>query len=362
MTLLSKPELKTVLNNISNIRLTVIGDACLDIYWWADMQKSELSRETPHHNLPVVKEALSPGAAGNVAVNAKAIGCSSVRLVSLIGEDWRSQAFIKELQNRQILTDSLIASSDYLTPTYIKPLRSGYGGVVFEDPRIDFAPFTEASDLLQDQLIKAIGEAAQASDVICVSDQLAYGCITSRVREKICSLSASGVPVFVDSRDRVELFHDVIVKPNALEGWHAIKHTHGVSFPEKPTINDYREIAKHLSDKNNAPVCLTLGPDGCLWSDTGADSRSQVYVPAFKEDTEIDIVGAGDAFIASASAALAAKASVHQALQFASLVSNIIIHKLQTTGSASPEEIMNRYDQLSKEKQPYKRVLTDCDI
>ena len=32
------------------------GDGCLDVYWHADMTRSELSRETPHHNLPVVQE------------------------------------------------------------------------------------------------------------------------------------------------------------------------------------------------------------------------------------------------------------------------------------------------------------------
>ena len=48
-------------------RFAVLGDFCLDIYWHADMQKSELSRETPHYPLPIVQERMSAGGAGNVA-------------------------------------------------------------------------------------------------------------------------------------------------------------------------------------------------------------------------------------------------------------------------------------------------------
>lgn len=32
-----------------NARIGIIGDFCVDIYWHADMRKSELSRETPHY-------------------------------------------------------------------------------------------------------------------------------------------------------------------------------------------------------------------------------------------------------------------------------------------------------------------------
>ena len=62
-----------ILENIGKIRIAVIGDVCLDVYWTADMKKSVLSRETPHHPLPVVEEKMSPGGAANVIMNALAL-------------------------------------------------------------------------------------------------------------------------------------------------------------------------------------------------------------------------------------------------------------------------------------------------
>ena len=47
--------MKYDLNKLAKGRIGVIGDSCLDVYWHADMTKSELSRETPHFPLPIVQ-------------------------------------------------------------------------------------------------------------------------------------------------------------------------------------------------------------------------------------------------------------------------------------------------------------------
>ena len=61
--------MKCDLTKLGKGRIGVIGDFCLDVYWHADMTRSELSRETPHFPLPIVQERLSPGGAGNVVAN-----------------------------------------------------------------------------------------------------------------------------------------------------------------------------------------------------------------------------------------------------------------------------------------------------
>lgn len=67
-------------------RIGVIGDFCLDVYWHADMTKSELSRETPHFPLPIVQERLSPGGAGNVVMNLLALKPKAVHAVGVFGD------------------------------------------------------------------------------------------------------------------------------------------------------------------------------------------------------------------------------------------------------------------------------------
>ena len=54
--MLSKEQVKKICAGIKNARIGIIGDFCVDIYWHADMTKSELSRETPHYPLPIVGE------------------------------------------------------------------------------------------------------------------------------------------------------------------------------------------------------------------------------------------------------------------------------------------------------------------
>lgn len=70
---LSLSRLKELLQRIEGVRVGVMGDLCLDVYWHIDMRRSELSRETPHYNLPVDWERYSPGAGGNVVKNIAAL-------------------------------------------------------------------------------------------------------------------------------------------------------------------------------------------------------------------------------------------------------------------------------------------------
>jgi bifunctional ADP-heptose synthase (sugar kinase/adenylyltransferase) len=54
---------------------------------------------------------------------------------------------------------------------------------------------------------------------------------------------------------------------------------------------------------------------------------------------EIDIVGAGDAVTANLTAALAAGATLREALEIANAAASIVIHQLGTTGTASAQQI-----------------------
>ena len=71
--ILTEQQLDRILRSIQAARLLVVGDVCLDLYWYADMRRSRLSRETPHFPLPVVEERVSLGAGGNVAANLAAL-------------------------------------------------------------------------------------------------------------------------------------------------------------------------------------------------------------------------------------------------------------------------------------------------
>ena len=109
----------TAFDAIDGVRVGIIGDFCLDIYWTADMTKSELSRETPHYPLPVVGERIYPGAAGNLAANVAALCPASVGCCGVIGTDWRAEVLLRELQNRGINADGLVSEQGRFTTAYV---------------------------------------------------------------------------------------------------------------------------------------------------------------------------------------------------------------------------------------------------
>ena len=72
--MISEARLKTILNQFHDQRILVVGDFYLDAYWYIDKVRSTLSLETPWHTNPVVDQRYSPGAAGTVTNNLKALG------------------------------------------------------------------------------------------------------------------------------------------------------------------------------------------------------------------------------------------------------------------------------------------------
>jgi bifunctional ADP-heptose synthase (sugar kinase/adenylyltransferase) len=66
-------------------------------------------------------------------------------------------------------------------------------------------------------------------------------------------------------------------------------------------------------------------------------------VRAFRVEPPIDIVGAGDTFIAALGAALASGASNVEAAELACLAASITVKKIGITGAASPEELLSRF-------------------
>ena len=118
------------LNRIDSISIGVLGDLALDIYWYADMKKSELSRETPHYPLPVVREVMSLGAGGNVTANIAALKPGKLFVGGICGDDWRGEILKKRLEDIGADTSGLIVEPGRFTQAYCKPMRMGISDVI----------------------------------------------------------------------------------------------------------------------------------------------------------------------------------------------------------------------------------------
>ena len=333
---LTENRVREITEAVHNVRVCVVGDVCLDLYWYADMKRSRLSRETPHYPLPVVREVYSPGGCANVMANVRALEPKALLPVSFTGDDWRGMLLRRALSERDIPTEHILTAEKFCTPCYCKPMRMGISDVIYEDPRLDFENDVPVSPADEKRLIDALYAAARESDVIAVSDQLRCGVITPAVREALSSLARS-MPVIVDSREKAGDYTGVIVKPNEVEAAAAI----GRMLPDEPlSTEEYAEIGLALQKKNGCPVVVTLGERGALW----CDADDAVLAPTVKAEPPVDIVGAGDTFLSAFSAAFGGGVSGPEALAFANLASGVTVKKLGTTGTASCEEILQKWE------------------
>ncbi len=324
--------MENILQKIQSVKVAVIGDFCLDVYWTADMTKSELSRETPQFPLPIVEERMSPGGAGNVVCNLCALCPASVRCIGDFGKDWRGDVLVRLLQEAGAKTDGIFISDQRKTNTYIKPLKKGISDVIYEAPRLDFTNYKELPKEAEQFIIRQLDAVAKEIDVLCVCDQMPYGCITPAVRQKIIELGRMGLTVIVDSRDRIGLYEDVIVKPNDIEACRALGVKH-VTTPE-----ELLPLVRKLATKNHHPAVITAGEAGCVVSSDGVEAE---HVPAVQVIGETDICGAGDTFLSAFACAYAAGIPLKEAAAFACKASSIVVKKLKTTGTASPEELLS---------------------
>lgn len=335
---LPRQRLVEILEACAKLRVAVVGDYCLDAYWYADMTRAELSREAPLYARPVMREAYTPGGASSVACNVRSIGVPLVYALSIVGTDWRGKVLGQQFTEAGILQEYLLATPDRVTPTYCKIILEGYG-TRQEDARIDFLNPAPPSAELEDQFMANLRDIIQKVDAVAVADQLSNGLLTPRLRQALVEMAASHPEVVfvVDSRDHIQAYRHMVLKPNDLEAARVL-------FPQREAATVSREellsCGPRLQEQAERPAYITLGESGAILFE-GGSPRS---IPAARVEPPIDTVGAGDAFLCALTAGLAAQATPWEAGVLANLAAGVVVGKLNQTGTASPAEILGLYD------------------
>jgi bifunctional ADP-heptose synthase (sugar kinase/adenylyltransferase) len=213
------------------------------------------------------------------------------------------------------------------TFTYTKLLNGQTG--IEDQPRVDFIATKplplEAEKRIIDNLVSAI----EGFDLVLVADQAetaAGGVVTPAVRDSIIELARKHASklFLVDSRKRVHLFREVMVKPNRAEAEAACEQLFGQV--------DFRRLREHLRAK---AVMVTHGPQGALVVEEGKET----WAKARPVEKPVDICGAGDSFAAGTALTMAVTGDPVAAASFGNLVASITVMK-KGTGTASPEEVM----------------------
>jgi rfaE bifunctional protein kinase chain/domain len=327
-----KPEfLQEVLEKIKSVKIAIIGDFCLDAYWFVDESKSEISIETGNPTEPVRFQKYSLGGAGNVANNLAALEIKDIRAFGVIGNDPFGAEMTSIMNKTGINTlNMLIQEKDWSTHVYIKPHVGEK-----EQNRIDFGNFNNLSDETADRLIKNLKKESAEVDIVIINQQVLSGIHTEYFRQKLVEvINFFPEKIFIaDSRNYTDYYRGAYRKMNDAE---AVRLCEISKDPGE--IVSYSEInyaAERLYERYRKPLFITRGIRGSIVTDDKGISEIGGLMIISRTDT----VGAGDSYLAGAAAALAAGYSLETAGEIGTFTAGVTVQKLFQTGTASPKEV-----------------------
>jgi rfaE bifunctional protein kinase chain/domain len=348
--MLTDSSLEKILYGIPRLTLAVVGDLFLDRYLDIDASLTERSLETDLPAYQVIGVRSYPGAAGTVINNLAALGVQKIHAVSFIGNDGEGFELRGALDKLGVVDSSRVECSpfpEFRTPTYTKPMLHQASQPPREMNRFDIKNRTPLPDRVAEKTIRALSELWPEVDALLVMDQVSEadcGVITRQVREAITELGDSNPakPILADSRERIGLFRSVALKPNQTECLKAV----GSSTTRPQSVE---QCAAILAQQAGRPVFCTCGEHGTLVVEPRAPL---VRAPAYPVTGPIDIVGAGDSASAGLACALAAGASLAAAAAFGNLVASITIQQIGITGTATPDQVWQRWREIESAPTP----------
>ena len=341
---MDESRLKEILDKFEQAKALVVGDFFLDKYMVIDRALSEVSLETGLEAHQVVEVRCSPGAAGTVTSNLRALDVE-VTALGVIGHDGEGYELKRGLLQRGVHIDPLIERDDLFTPTYTKPMMRELDGRDHETNRLDIKNRTPLARSVEDQILERLRTYVPQMDGVIVADQVQErncGVVTDRVREEIARLAQKypGIIFAADSRTRISLFREVIIKPNEREATLAL-HS---DYTGEIDLGMAWESGQELFCRNGKPVFVTVGEEGILlFTEEGGE-----HIRAVPVRGDIDIVGAGDSVMAGIVASLCTGADPRDAALVGNLVASVIIQQVGTTGAASRQQVFDRFRSLSR--------------
>jgi rfaE bifunctional protein kinase chain/domain len=329
---MNKQLLQMILDEITAVKIAVVGDFCLDAYWFIDETMSEISVETNLATRPVRQQRYSLGGAGNVTSNLAALKIRDILAFGVIGPDPFGAEMLRIMQKIRIQTRNvLIQEESWHTHTYTKPYLGDK-----EMNRVDFGNYNHLSAETADLLISNLISEIHGVDIVIINQQVPSGIHTEYFRKRLLEVIRQFPEklFMTDSRRYNDYFDGTIRKMNDTE---AVRLCGQLKNPEE--IVQHAEVvaaAIKLFERFRKPLFITRGSKGSITIGPAGIMEN----PGLLILSRIDTVGAGDSYLAGAAAALAAGYSLEDAAALGTLVAGVTVQKLFQTGTATPEEIL----------------------
>ncbi|WP_260498343.1 D-glycero-beta-D-manno-heptose-7-phosphate kinase [Aquabacterium sp. J223] len=292
---------------VAAARVLVVGDAMLDRYWFGDVER--ISPEAPVPVVRVRRQEERLGGAGNVALNAKALGARTT-LLTVVGEDEPGRQLQALLAREGVAT---ILSTDPALQTIVKLRLIGRAQQLL---RADFE--SEPDHEVLGRMLDRYQEALAAHDVVLFSDYGKGG--LTHIPTMIERARAAGKPVLVDPKgsNYQRYAGATVITPNRAELAQVIG-----AWSDEDTLRRKAEALRR--ELGLDALLLTRSEDGMTLFDAEGDTT----VPAEARQV-FDVTGAGDTVIATLAVAQAAGLSLREAVPVANRAGGIVVGKFGT--------------------------------
>ena len=310
-------QLEEIVTSFASLRIGVVGDVMLDEYEYGFIER--MSPEAPVPVIRMESRVSMPGGAGNVATNIAAYG-AMVDICSVVGNDTAATEL------RALLEKGVVNTSGLLTTSRITTLKKRIVAKGEHVVRVDYEMQSNISLEQEAMLRSSIANGIASWDAVVIADY-AKGCITPELVKSIIVLAAQrNIPVIVDTKPQnLEYFKDVaLLTPNAKE------------VREMTDYEDITTAGKELQAHTHSPVLVTQGENGM----TLFTENHSIHCPSFATSV-IDVSGAGDTVVATASLALASRVLYEEMVRLASIAAAVAVEK-PGTATITTKELIER--------------------
>ena len=330
--LLNKQLIEKILFNAKTAKIAVVGDFCLDVYWFLNEIASEKSLETDLPTWPIAEQEYSLGGAGNVVNNLHALGCENIHVFGVVGTDPWGQKLMQNLYKLNVNCEGMITQEKrWATPAYVKPYKKQN-----ELNRIDFGNFNKLDSYTLNSLLSSLEKELPELEIVIINQQIAGSLFIKGFIGKLLILinKFSKTPFIVDSRHNSDAFKGVILKVNDFTAERMVDNT--TTKDDVVTRENAIKTAKKLCKKLKKTIFITRGINGCILVDEGVIKE----IPSVKITGNIDAVGAGDSMLAGICLGLVSRQDAYKSACLGNLAAAVTIQKLYQTGTVSPEELL----------------------
>ncbi|WP_171629045.1 bifunctional heptose 7-phosphate kinase/heptose 1-phosphate adenyltransferase [Paenibacillus plantarum] len=327
-----------------NIKILVIGDYCLDKYYYIDAELDQVADYAIKPSYFATNQSQYPGGAGNVTKNLVSLG-ADVYCFGIIGNDGAAFELKNSLTVVGANVDNLFAFENCWTNIYLRPIRMSNLTRDTMNEIVCINKYTINQNMTK-LIIDKLKEIAPQMDAIVVVEQFnkeEVSVLNSAVKQVLINISKiyNDKIFFVDSRNFIDKYENMHIKCNQFEFAQLINKK---NFPLSKT----KELLKNgvkLGIKNKA-FYLTTGENGMIVFDNLGNSFN---IPAISTIDDVDTCGAGDSATAGIVMALCLGYDKLQASLIGNIVASITIKQIGVTGEATFDEVFSLYDEKMKQ-------------